>query len=254
MRRSQRLATAFALLVACCAAHAITRDAAAQDGVAPESNAAPQPGRTVRDPDFGVAARHFGLERRVEMYQWHAAGPVYVRGWNEQPLDSAGFAPGHDNPPFPLQGRRWLAKSVSVDGRPLDAQVLERLGQWRYFRPSFNALPGNLAATFQPEGDGLGSAENPLDPQVGDLRIRWRELVLPPLQERIVLRDGRWQLRDDATPAVVAGARNAVAGPAAAGSQGTGMSWWWLGGGALVLLLAALVALRRRRGDRQDKR
>ena len=247
MRRSQRLATAFALLVACCGPLAF-----AQEEGAPEANAAPQPDKTVRDPDFGVVARHFGLERRVEMYQWHAAGQGYVRGWNEQPLDSAGFAPGHDNPPFPLRGRRWQAPMVSVDGVPLDAQVIARLGQWRDFRPSFNALPGNLAATFQPEGDGLGSAENPLAPQVGDLRIRWRELVLPPLQDRIVLRDGRWQLCNDATPVAAAGAGKAVAGTSAAGTRRTGRAWW-LGGGALALLLGALVVVRRRRGNRQGQ-
>ncbi|MCJ0825975.1 TMEM43 family protein [Luteimonas sp. 50] len=249
MKRAWRPAAAFALAVASCGVPAFAQEG----GTAPQPGATPQPERAVRDPDFGVAARHLGLERRVEMYQWHAAGQGYARGWNEQPLDSSGFAPGHDNPPFPLQGRRWLPGSVSVDGAPLAAQVLERLGQWRDFRPSFNALPGNLAATFQPEGDGLGSAENPLDPQVGDLRIRWRELVLPPLQDRIVLRDGRWQLRNDAAPIAVAGTGKAVAGTSAARARGTGRAWWWLGGGALALLLGALLAVRRRRGNRQDK-
>jgi uncharacterized membrane protein YecN with MAPEG domain len=70
--------------------------------------------------------------------------------------------------------------------------VIEQFGQWRQFRPNFSALPGNLAATFQPEGDGLGSAENPLDPQVGDLRIGWRELTLPALQGRVALERGTW--------------------------------------------------------------
>jgi hypothetical protein len=245
MKRAWRPATALALAVACCGPIAI-----AQEPVAPpQSNATPQPGNVVRDPDFGVAARHYGLERRVEMYQWHAAGRGYARGWNEQPQDSAGFAPGHDNPPFPLRGRRWLARSVSVDGVPLSAQVIERLGQWRDFRPSFNALPGNLAATFQPEGDGLGSAENPLDPRVGDLRIRWRELVLPPLQERIVLRDGRWQLRADATPDAVADAGY----PASVASEVVPQrrrALWWFVGGALAILLIALLAVRRRRSHR----
>jgi hypothetical protein len=248
MNRARRLAAALALAVACCGSIAI-----AQEPVAPpQSNAAPQPGNVVRDPDFGVAARHFGLERRVEMYQWHAAGRGYARGWNEQPQDSAGFAPGHDNPPFPLRGRRWLARSVSVDGVPLAAQVIERLGQWRDFRPSFNALPGNLAATFQPEGDGLGSAENPLDPRVGDLRIRWRELVLPPLQERIVLRDGRWQLRSDAAPVAAADGSHPAAATPAAASRARPLPWWF-GGAALVVLVVALAAFRRHRRSRQGK-
>ena len=32
----------------------------------------PQPGKPVRDSDFGVSTRQFGLERQVEMYQWRA--------------------------------------------------------------------------------------------------------------------------------------------------------------------------------------
>lgn len=241
MKRGWWLAAAFALCVGCAAGARAQDTASAAEAGMPRADAPPQPERSVRDPDFGVVARHFGLERRVAMYQWHATARGYARGWSERPLDSAGFAPGHDNPPFPLQSRRWLARKITVDGRPLDASVLERLGQWREFRPSFNALPGNLAATFQPQGDGLGSAENPLAPQIGDLRIHWRELRLPPLQDRIVLREGRWQLREDALPAAVAAAPPAPA-PAPARAP-----WRWIAGGALVLLLAAAIVRRRRR-------
>ena len=173
---------------------ALAQDASAESGPMD----APQPDKSVRDAEFGVVARHYGLERLVEMYQWRGAGSGYVRAWSTKPIDSAHFTAAQANPAFPLQSRRWLAKSISVDGRPLDPEVLAALGQWRDFRPSFSSLPGNLAVTFQPEGDGLGSAENPLDPQIGDLRIRWRELVLPPLQGRIVLRDGRWHMAPQA--------------------------------------------------------
>ena len=146
----------------------------------------------VRDREFGVSARHFGLERRVAMYQWRAKDGTFERLWSETPIDSTGYAPGHDNPEFPIRGRRWLAERVTLDDKPLDRSVIEQFGLWRQFRPNFSALPGNLAATFQPEGDGLGSAENPLDPQIGDLRIAWRELTLPPLGGRVVLERGTW--------------------------------------------------------------
>ena len=207
---------------------------------------APQPDKSVRDAEFGVVARHYGLERLVEMYQWRASGQGYAKAWSARSIDSTGFAPGHANPAFPLQARRWLAKSISIDGKPLDAEVLAALGQWRDFRPGFSSLPGNLAVTFQPEGDGLGSAENPLDPQIGDLRIRWRELVLPPLQDRIVLRDGHWRLP----------ARQPVPAPDPGGQQATpGKTTkphgapWWFGSGAIVVLIAALAARRRRRAS-----
>jgi hypothetical protein len=91
-----------------------------------------------------------------------------------------------------LRSRRWLAEHATLDGQPLDRSVIEQFGVWRGFRPNFSALPRNLAASFQPEVDGLGSAENPLDPQIGDLRIVWRELTLPSLQGRVVLERGAW--------------------------------------------------------------
>ena len=205
---------------------------------------APQPDRSVRDAEFGVVARHYGLQRLVEMYQWRASGSGYVRAWSTQPIDSAHFPAAQANPAFPLQSRRWLAKSISVDGKPLDPEVIATLGQWRDFRPSFSSLPGNLAATFQPEGDGLGSAENPLDPQIGDLRIRWRELVLPPLQGRIVLRGGRWRMAPEAAPSIA----DPVDGRASADTAPTPRRAPWLfSSGVVVVLIAALAARRRRR-------
>lgn len=189
----------FACLAAAAGGVARARDAA------PDPAVPPQPAATVRDPDFGVVARHFGLQRDVEMFQWQRRGEGYQRAWSSEALDSSGFAPGHDNPPLPLRGRRWVTGEVRVDGVPLDPGVLRALGEWTPFRPSFNALPGNLAATFQPQGDGLGTAEDPMDPQVGDLRIHWRELRLPPLDERIVLHAGRWHLKAMPGPQVDAG-------------------------------------------------
>jgi len=204
----------------------------------------PQPDRSVRDPEFGVVARHYGLERRVEMLQWRQVAGGYATTWSEFPIDSATFSEGHRNPAgFPLQSRRWTAATITIDGKPLDPSVVSALGQWKAFRPSFSALPANLAATFQPEGDGLGSADNPLEPHVGDLRIHWRELILPPLDQRIVLRDGRWQLvapttAGDALSAPVSG--NDAAAPTVHAHR----AWWF--GGAFVVLVAALAARRRR--------
>ena len=193
----------------------------------------------VRDVEFGVSARHFGLERRVAMLQWQRVGDGYAPAWSEKPIDSRGFPAGKANPgEFPLPGRRWIAP-VTIDGKPVAPEVIERLGQWRGFRPNFSALPGNLAATFQPEGDGLGSAENPLAPQVGDLRIDWRELTLPPLADKVELRDGQWVLAPGAE--ADAPADTVVTPPAA--TRGP----WLLGGGALLLALVAFALFRRRR-------
>lgn len=200
----------------------------------------PDPGAPLVDEDFRVRTREFGLDRRVEMYQWRASEAGYERVWHGARIDSSGFAPGHENPILRLENRRWWAPQPTLDGKPLDPAVLRTLGEWRRLHPNFTRLPVNLAASFQPEGDGLGTAENPLDPQIGDLRVTWRELVLPPLAGKVELRDGTWRLvaeADEHAP----GASNM----AATERNRTQRLWPFLGFG--LLAIAALVAVVRRR-------
>ncbi|WP_386745931.1 TMEM43 family protein [Agrilutibacter niabensis] len=211
----------------------------------------PEPGAALVDPDFKVGTREFGLDRRVEMYQWRATEGGYERVWHAAPIESAGFAAGHENPPkLLLDNGRWWAEKATLDGKPLDPAVLRTLGEWRMLRPNFSRLPANLAASFQPEGEGLGSAENPLDPQIGDLRVSWRELVLPPLTGKVLLRDGVWRLANDSQDGVPGG--GVLPGPAAAPvtpMPDAQRAWPFLAGG-LVVIVAIAVAMRRRRRRR----
>ncbi|RPE81282.1 TMEM43 family protein [Vulcaniibacterium tengchongense] len=243
---SRRAAWLTGLLLLPTLAAAAAREAA--DAAAPLPP--PQPGAAPRDPDFGVRSRQFGLERQVEMFQWRAADGGYARVWNAAPIDSSGFAPGHANPPrLPLENRRWWAEDATLDGRPIDREVLQVLGQWRTFRPNFSRLPANLAASFQPEGDGLTSAENPLEPRIGDLRIRWRELRLPALDGKVELREGRWRL---AVPPERAAQQAARAGEAVElpVREEARLLPWLLGGGVAMLALLAVLLRRWRRRRR----
>ena len=215
--------------------------AAAQDP--PEG--VPKPGAALRDHEFGVGTRQFGLEREVEMYQWRAGSDGYQAVWNSARIDSSQFAAGYENPAaMALQSRRWWAEGATLDGRRLDPQVLRVLGTWQRFRPNFSRLPANLAASFQPEGDGLGSSENPLAPQVGDVRVRWRELVLPPLADKTQLRNGVWTL--SAQSAIV----RPAPGPVVDLPEGADLPvppWRpWLAG-AVAVATALWLWLRRRR-------
>ena len=206
---------------------------------------APQPDKSVRDPEFGVLARHLGLERHVEMLQWQRTPSGYVRVWSEESIDSSSFAADHLNPgAFPLQSQRWMASVVRIDDKPVDPQVILQRGVWQDTRPSFSALRVNLAATFQPEGDGLGSAENPLAPNIGDLRIHWRDLVLPSLDGKISLRDGRWQLLPEVRSAPVP----VEALSPANDSTPSRRAWVWLIGGLVALGLGVLALRVRHRG------
>jgi hypothetical protein len=209
----------------------------------------PDPGAVLVDPDFRVSSREFGLDRRVEMYQWRIGDQGYERVWHAALIDSAGFDAAHQNPPqLPLDNQRWWSQNPTLDGKPLDADVLRSLGEWRVLRPNFSRLPTNLAASFQPEGDGLGSAENPLDPQIGDLRVSWRELVLPALAGKVVLRDGQWRRVEEVAGATVPDGLASTASAARPADRAQRL-WPFFGGGLLVIL-AIVVALRRRRHRR----
>ena len=102
------------------------------------------------------------------------------------------------------------------------------------------------AAAWAQEGEGLGSAENPLDPQIGDLRVSWRELILPPLAGKVVLRADVWQLADDSSGGVLPEPAAAALEPA---SDHLPRAWPFLALG-LVLIVAIVVAMRRRRQRR----
>ena len=130
----------------------------------------------IEDAEFGVQTSRFGLDRQVEMYQWQRDGPgAYRQVWKPALVDSSGFAAEYANPTeIPLASRIWWASAVTLDGKPVALPVLKALGRWQEFRPAFTRLPANLAATFQPEGDGLGSAINS--------------------PGKVELRDGTWQL------------------------------------------------------------
>jgi hypothetical protein len=210
-----------------------------------EPDGFPDPGLPLIDPDFKVRTRQFGLDRRVEMYQWRLGDHGYERAWHGALIDSASFDETHANPPkLPIENHRWWAEQPTLDGAPLDQAVLRSLGEWRMLRPDFSRLPANLAASFQPEGEGLGSAENPLEPQIGDVRVSWRELVLPPLAGKVVQRDGVWTLANDPESADPAGPALASASEKPEHAQ---RMWPFVAGGLLVIVAIVVGVQRRKR-------
>lgn len=195
------------------------------------------------DADFGVSTRQPGLRRRVQMYQWQRDGVGYRALWSERWIDSTGHDRAHANPPAPsIAGRSWQAERITLDGHPLDADIVRQLGRWQRFRPGFSRLSGRQSATFQPEGDGLGSAENPMAPAIGDLRIHWDELRLPPLADKLNLHQGRWVLVAGANPAA---AQRPPAAAAAAAADAEA-AWRWPRWGSWLLFGTAAWLLWRR--------
>lgn len=224
-----RLLVAFALLLA--GAPGLAADAPLPEGE-------PRADRSLRDDDFGVESDAFGLERRVEMYQWRRESTGYSRVWNSAPIDSSGFDATHRNPArLPVRNRQWWVDAVTLDGRPLPVSTVRLLGQWVPLRPGFSALPERIARRFQPEGDGLGSSYNPLAPDIGDVRITWHQFVLPPLAGKVELRQGAWTLTAQAAAAPQA-ARPAVDIAAATRTPARRLRPWFI-----ALAAASLVGL-----------
>lgn len=218
----------------------------------------PRAGSELRDADFGVQIRGFGLDRRVEMLQWQRVDGRYRRVWHDAAIDARTYDAAHRNPRMQVRARRWWSDTARIDRKPIDPAVLQALGTWQTLRPDFAALPGSAAAKYQPEGDGLGSAENPLEPSVGDVRITWRELVLPPLDGRVELRRGTWELRDAQAIAVAPSPLDPVAPPAPATPPPPPVRddppppWPWIGAVlAVAVVLVTWRALRLKRGGRR---
>lgn len=211
--------------------------AAAWAQSAPEGD--PRPSNTLEDPVFHEQSTQFGLERRVEMYQWRRDDDgSYAHVWNAAPIESTDFDELHRNPTrLPVRNREWWVRSATLDGRPLPIDVIRLLGQWVTLHPNFSRLPADLAKEFQPEGDGLASSDNPLAPETGDVRITWHEFVLPPLAGKVELRGGQWQLSPRAAAAPAA-ARPAVDIAAATRMPALRLRPW-----LIAIAAAALVGL-----------
>lgn len=225
--RRRAVALAFALAVTPALAQT-----AAPEGDPVASNA-------LKDAEFGVASTAFGLERRVEMYQWRPGDDGgYDRVWAAGLIDSDDFDAAHRNPRrLPVRNRSWWVDAATLDGRPLPLDVVRLLGRWQVVRPNFSRLPGRYAARYQPEGDGLSSADNPLAPDIGDVRITWHELVLPPLAGKVELHEDAWRLSPKAAAAPAA-ARPAVDIAAVTRKPARLLSPW-----VIALAVGALVGL-----------
>jgi hypothetical protein len=212
----------------------------------------------VVDPMFGIHANVLGLERRVEILQWRKvdfpAPPHYEQAWSAERIDSAAFDAAHRNAgDLPFNGERWWSSDPKLDGHPVSAQVMSVLDAWTPLRPDLSQLPTNLAVSFQPDGDWLSTSQNPAQPQVGDVRVRWRVIAQALAPSGAVLIAGRWEM-----PAPVASAATSTAtsqGSPPTPSANATREWaqrlfgehlaWWVGGGLALALV--LLAWKRRR-------
>jgi hypothetical protein len=159
-----------------------------------------------RDPQFGVTVAAPALVRKVEMFQWQetrfGGRHSYEINWYDHPIDSARFdnPSGHANPgAFPLEAKRFDASDVTVDGFRLAPELVRSIPGVEPYRPAFDHLASNMAATFRPQNGQLTTTSNSARPRVGDLRISWMKVA--PTWLTVFARDHHGTLMPTHNPA-----------------------------------------------------
>ena len=213
----------------------------------------------VTDPDFGIHAHALGLERRVEMLQWRKVNfpvpPHDEQAWVAGRVDANGFDATHRNPgDLPFNGARWWSADPKLDGHPVSTDVLAALdvstpNAWTPLKPDLSQLPTNLAVSFQPDGDWLSTSQDPMHPQVGDVRVRWHVIAHASAPTGTLLIAGRWELL--AVKEATAPPPSATTTPSSTDAHGWmqrlfGDHLMWLFVAGLVLALVLLIWKRRR--------
>lgn len=137
-----------------------------------------------RDAQFGVTADAPALMRKVEMFQWNetrfGGKPGYELDWFDHPIDSSifGDAAAHPNPgAFPIGAARFDSPDVRVAGFRLDSALIDMIPGAEPYAPDLSRQPPNMAATFTEHDGALVSSAGGTRPQVGDLRISWKQVV-----------------------------------------------------------------------------
>lgn len=135
------------------------------------------------DVQFNQQASTPVLLRHVEMFQWHelemGGPPVYEQDWEDHPVDSRHFSPGHANPGrFRVEPREFDAGRVRVGAFVLSRTIQRALPGSEPVAPDMHRLPPNLAASFSLHDGALVTSAQPGHPRIGDLRVSWEAVPL----------------------------------------------------------------------------
>lgn len=139
------------------------------------------------DAEFNLHVNTPLLTRHAEMFQWreiHIGGSVhYELDWVDHLVDASHFeqSQGHANPArLPIGNREFPAGLVRLGGFRLSPQLLRALPGNQAVAPDVQALPANMAASFDRYGNYLVTSAHPGEPRLGDVRVSWSEV---PLQQ-----------------------------------------------------------------------
>jgi len=192
------------------AASVVTVDAGAvdpgQDGRLVHFTGRAEAVGTVRDPLFRIESDALELHRQVEMYQWEekvesktekklgggtetVKSYDYRKTWSSRAISSSGFEvrAGHENPPFPIEGKSWVQKPITVGERILSDRFVGKLTRRQPLQVGPEALSAITARFDRPlhaDGGGFYLGADPGSPEIGDVRIRFEET--PPAEVSVV--------------------------------------------------------------------
>lgn len=162
------------------------------------------------DPVSGVSVSGLGLKREVEMFQWKEKKETeevkkvgggtekrttysYYKDWDDDQIDSGSFEyeSGHENPTdWPLYSERFLSERATLGAFVLGDQAREELGGWVDLNADRALDFPEQFEQFQRSGSSeYYQGENARDPQVGDVRVRYR--VQPEADYSVVAKQDR---------------------------------------------------------------
>jgi len=149
---------------------------------------------TLKDPLFDVSVNALRLERFVEMYQWEETSSTktekklggatetvttydYRKTWHSGRIDSDAFqeTAGHQNPEMALDKVSLTASDVTLGDFHLTPMLVDKISNFQSLSLGEQVpTPTSLNRKMSTTGDTLFVGENQGQPQVGDLKIRFR--------------------------------------------------------------------------------
>ncbi len=222
-------------------------------------------GQPVVDPQFGLTQPALALERQVEMYQWREHKEkrrekqlggsekeittyTYDKGWIDRPLDSTRFAEpaGHANPGrFPFESQRFEAEPVRLGDFVVAPELARQIDGSEPLPVKPDALPPNLAVSFQADEGALITSTDRAHPQVGDLRVRFERVPEQMVSVIGLQRNGRiepYTTSNGRSIALVERGEVPAARLFQAAEHRNGVLTWLLRGAGFVLMWIGLAA------------
>lgn len=226
---------------------------------------------TLQDNAFGVAVQALRLQREVEMFQWvedkksetrkKVGGGEevittysYDRKWKSGLVRSDEFhdRAGHVNPTtMPYESSDIPARNASLGAFHLTERIVGKIGGAQPHRIGADAaakLPSNLAGRARVLDGGVFVGSDPQSPQVGDLRVTWRQtpsqvVSVVGLQSANSFKPWKASAGDDVL-LVQSGAHTAQEMFATAQAENSKMTWILRLVGYLMMAFGLMLILR----------